>query len=359
MNRRKFFALTGSSLISLRLSSLAQPFLFSSNNKKSKGNPLKIIKPKRLKEKSRIGVIAPASFITEEDFEKIKENLESLNLIAVPSKNLFKKYGYLAGTDLERVEDIHEMFSRKDIDGILCARGGYGTPRILRLINYKLIRKNPKVLIGYSDITALLNAIFIKTGLVTFHGAVGISTFNDFTKKYFVDVLIEGKNKIELISKPEDKEEENSSIQGILKINSGKAEGRLIGGNLSLLVSLMGTEFDFNLDNKILFLEEVGEEPYRIDRMLTQLINSRKLENCRAIVMGKFSNCEVKKENPSFKDSLNLREVLIDRLGSLKIPVIYGLSFGHIKNKFILPIGIKAMVDVEKEEFELRETSVT
>lgn len=337
---------------------MSQPLSFLAQIEKSKSEKIKIIKPKRLQENSRIGIIAPASFIKEEDFEKIKQNLASLGLIAVPSKNLFKQFGYLGGNDVERVEDLHEMFLRNDIDGIMCARGGYGTPRLLRLIDYELIRKNPKVLIGYSDITALLIAIFVKTGLITFHGAVGISTFNDFTKKYFVEVLMDAKDFIELESVPEEKSEENSSIESILKINSGRAEGRLIGGNLSLLVNLIGTEFDFELNDRILFIEEVGEEPYRIDRMLTQLINSKKLEKCRAIVMGNFSNCEVKKENPSFSVSLNLREVLIDRLGSLGIPVVYGLSFGHIKNKFTLPVGVTAMIDTDKEKFALIESAV-
>lgn len=360
MNRRKFLKASTISVISAGLISLDQPFLFSQSKSKSKDR--RIIKPKRLKEGDRIGIIAPASFITEEDFEKIKTNLESIGLFAVPSKNLFKKIGYLAGDDKERVEDLHEMFSRKDIAGIFCARGGYGTPRILRMIDYDLIRKNPKVIVGYSDITALLIAIFVKTGLITFHGAVGISTFNDFTKNYIKRVLFEPENYLELISEPEISNElENttsSTGNGILKISSGKVEGRLIGGNLSLLVSLLGTDFDFNPENKIIFLEEVGEEPYRIDRMLTQLINAKKLEKCKAVVMGVFSNCEVKKENPSFQDSFTLREVLFDRLGSLGIPVIYGLSFGHIRNKFTLPIGTRAMIDVDNEKFALIESAV-
>jgi muramoyltetrapeptide carboxypeptidase len=360
MNRRKFLTASTLTFVSTGLSSCAQPFLFSSGKLLSGAH--RKLKPKRLKEGDRVGIIAPASFITEEDFEKIRSNLESLNLIAIPSKNLFKKSGYLAGSDNERVEDLHEMFARKDIAGIFCARGGYGTPRLLQMIDYDLIKRNPKILIGYSDITALLIAIYVKTGLVTFHGAVGISTFNDFTKNYLTQVLFEAGDYVELISEPEFSDEaENitsSMGNGILKIFSGRAEGELIGGNLSLLVSLLGTDFDFDPTNKIIFLEEVGEEPYRIDRMLTQLINAGKLQKCKAIVMGVFSNCEVKKDNPSFSDSFNLREVIFDRLGSLGIPVIYGLSFGHIKNKFTLPIGVRAMIDVDNERFSLLESAV-
>lgn len=359
MNRRKFISLSGITLLSAGLSSYAQPLFLSQKKLKSNINK-KIIKPKRLKDGSRIGIIAPASFITENDYVKIQKNLEELNLIAIPAKNLLKNYGYLAGTDQERVEDLHEMFSRKDIDGIICARGGYGTPRILRSINYELIRRNPKVLIGYSDITALLIAIYIKTGLVTFHGAVGISTFNEFTKNYIRQVLFEGRSFVELVTEAEEYNENSSlSINEIMKISYGKAEGILVGGNLSLLINLLGTEFDFISDDKIIFLEEIGEEPYRIDRMLTHLINSGKFEKCKAIVIGHFSNCEVKKDNPAFRESLNLREVLMDRLGSLKIPVIYGLSFGHVRNKFTLPIGIKAMIDVDNQKFTLLESAVT
>lgn len=322
---------------------------------------LSIIKPKRLKSKSRVGIIAPASSISEEEFEGIEKSLSEFDLVAIPSKNLFKKIGYLAGNDFDRVADLHEMFSREDIDGIMCARGGYGTPRILRLIDYNLIRRNPKVLIGYSDITSLLIAIFNKTGLVTFHGPVGISTFNDFTKKYFYEILIKGTDYLEFEFQSEESSNTvtgNSSIEGILKINGGRTEGILIGGNLSLITSIIGTEFDFDLNDKILFIEEVGEEPYRIDRMLTQLINSRKLERCKAIMLGKFSNCEVRKENPGFKESFNLREVLIDRLSNLGIPVIYGLPFGHIKDKYTLPIGTRAMIDVDNEKFALIESAV-
>ncbi|MGB9665079.1 MAG: S66 peptidase family protein, partial [Ignavibacteria bacterium] len=257
---------------------------------------------------------------------------------------------------------LHEMFARNDIAGIFCARGGYGTPRILRMIDYDLIRKNPKVFIGYSDITALLVAIYVKTGLITFHGAVGISTFNDFTKNYLKRILFEANDYLEMKSESELSDENgistSSTGNGILKISSGKAEGKLIGGNLSLLVTLPGTNFDFDPDNKIIFLEEVGEEPYRIDRMLTHLINANKLNKCKAIVMGIFSNCEVKKESPAFQESFTLKEVLFDRLSNLRIPVIYGLSFGHIKNKFTLPIGVRAMIDVDKEKFALLEAAV-
>jgi len=322
---------------------------------------LPLIKPKRLKPKSRIGIIAPASFITQQELDEIILLLNSMGMEAVPAKNVLNKFGYLGGTDNDRVSDIHEMFSRKDIDAILCARGGYGTPRILPNLDYKLIRNNPKIIIGYSDITSLLIAIYLKSRIVTFHGPVGISTFNKFSLKYFNEILIDGKEIVEMSSSnelPPNKDDFNS-IPEILKIIPGKVEGELIGGNLSLMMTHLGTEFDFDLKDKILFLEEVGEEPYRIDRMLTQLINSGKLKQCAGIAVGVFSNCEQKKTNPSFATSFNLREVLIDRLSYLDIPVIYGLSFGHIKDKFTLPIGVRAMLDVENAKLILLESAVS
>ncbi len=321
---------------------------------------LPLLKPKRLKPKSRIGIIAPASFISREELDDITELLSSFGYEGIPAENVLNKFGYLGGTDNDRVSDIHAMFSRNDIDAILCARGGYGTPRILPYLDYTLIRKNPKIIIGYSDITSLLIAIYLKSRIVTFHGPVGISTFNEFSLKYFNEILVEGKELIKMPSPnklPPNKDDFNS-IPEVLKIIPGKIEGELIGGNLSLLVTHFGTEFDLDLKNKVLFIEEVGEEPYRIDRMLTQLINSGKLKECAGIAMGVFSNCEQKKVNPSFNISFNLREVLIDRLSYLNIPIVYGLSFGHIKDKFTLPIGVRALLDVDNATLTLLEASV-
>ncbi len=357
-SRRSFVKLIGTSIFGASFSLTKPNKLFA---EQSIDKTPTLIKPKKLSKGSRIGIISPASSITKEELDEIDSFLNSLGFIGVPSKYVLDKLGYLAGTDNNRVEDIHEMFSRKDIDAILCARGGYGTPRILPFIDYKLIRRNPKIILGYSDITSLLIAIYQKARLVTFHGPVGISTFNEFTLKYFNEILVEGKDMIELKSEQEitTEADSNNSINEILKITPGKVEGELVGGNLSLLLTLLGTEYDLNLKGKILFIEEVGEEPYRIDRMLTQLLNSGKLNDCAGIAMGVFSNCEVKKVNPSFKESLNLREVLIDRLSPLNIPTIYGLSFGHIKNKFTLPIGIRAMLDVENAKLILLERAVS
>ncbi len=313
------------------------------------------IKPLRLKSGDTLGLIAPGSYISEDELKDSKENLEKLGYKVFYNERILAKTGYLAGNDKSRAEELNSMFADPKINGIICARGGYGCTRILPMLDYDIIRNNPKVLIGYSDITALLNGIYAETGLVTFHGPVGISSFNDFSVTYFNEVLVHPENNLVLIStKGEDQREEDK----ITTIVSGKSVGELMGGNLSVLNSLIGTKYDFSGEGKIVFLEEVGEEPYRIDRMLTQLIQSGKFDKAAGIALGVFKDCEPKEKDPSFSTSFSLLEVLFDRLLNLNIPVIYGLSFGHIKNKFTLPIGIKAELDTINQTMTLLETAV-
>ncbi len=310
------------------------------------------IKPKRLKKEDTIALVTPGSYISEEELRDSVKNLETLGFQVVYDNSILDRNGYFSSKDEIRAEELMKMFSRKDVDGIVCARGGYGCARVLPLLDYDVIKNNPKVLIGYSDVTALLCGIYSKTGLICFHGPVGISTFNEFSTDYLKDVLIFPRDRLELISVPE---EDNSEP---VTIRSGKAEGELVGGNLSLIVSLVGTEYDINTENKIIFLEETTEEPYRIDRMLTQLLMAGKFNNVAGIALGVFDNCEPKKEDPSFEYSFSLMEVLFDRLSGLGIPVVYGLSFGHIKNKFTLPVGINAELNSDNQTLTLLENPV-
>jgi len=311
------------------------------------------IKPKRLKPGDKIGLAAPGGFITEKELEESSENLKAFGFVPVPSTNILKRFGYLAGTDKQRADDLNELFSRKDIAGIVCARGGYGCARILPLLDYNIIRKNPKVFVGYSDVTALHYGIYLNTGLVCFHGPVGISTFNPFSIQYFEDVLLHTSSKLELIS---EKEKDESS--GIMTIRSGRAKGDLIGGNLSIVVSLLGTPYDINTNDKIIFLEDIKEEPYRIDRMLTQMIQAGKFDKAKGIALGVFHKCEAKEKDPEFPLSFTLHEVLVERLYDFGIPVLYGLSFGHITNKFTLPFGITAELDSANQTMTLLESAV-
>jgi muramoyltetrapeptide carboxypeptidase len=315
----------------------------------------KIIKPKRLKKGDTLGLVAPAGFITEKNLNDSIKNLETLGFRVVYSENILAKYGYLGGTDEIRAADLNLMFKQNDVDGIVCARGGYGCSRILPMLDYEMIKNNPKVLIGYSDITSLLYAIFAKTGLVSFHGPVGISTFNEYSVNTFDNVLINPKKNITFFNAEEDPEDKEFETTTII---SGSAEGILVGGNLSIVVSLIGTEYDIDSTGKIIFLEEIGEEPYRIDRMLTQMIQAKKFENASGVLLGVFKGSKSREERSGIGNSLTLHEVLFDRLSKLGIPVVYGMSFGHITNKITLPFGIKAKMDSVEKSLTLLEPAV-
>lgn len=315
-----------------------------------------LIKPGRLKKGDRIALVTPGSYITEEEKQESIDNIRNLGFNVDYSDRLMQKNGYFSATDEERAADLNEMFDRKDINGILCARGGYGCARILPYLDFELIRNNPKPFIGFSDVTALHFAIYKNSGLITFHGPVGVSTFSQFSIKNFNDVLIDPKHKLVLTNSSGDN---NYNIYGITTIAGGTGEGKLIGGNLSIVTSLIGTEYDLDFSGKIVFLEEFIEEPYRIDRMLTQMLQSGKFRNAAGIALGVFKMCEPSKTNPSFTESFSLMDVLKDRLGNLGIPVVYGLSFGHVVDKFTLPFGIKAELDAEKQQLKLLEIAVT
>lgn len=315
-----------------------------------------VLKPGKLKKGDKIGLIAPGSFITEKELEESVNNIKSLGFEPVYTERVLARSGYLGGSDTVRANDVNYMFGRKDINGIICVRGGYGCQRILPMLDYELIKNNPKVLSGYSDITALLYGIYAKTGLVGFHGPVATSTFNKFSVNYFTQVLCNPSEKLTMTSATD--ENPNDECRRIRVIRNGKAEGQLVGGNLSIVVSLVGTPYDLDTKGKIVFLEEVGEQPYRVDRLLTQLIQSGKLSDAAGIALGVFTDCEADKSSKEFTESFTLSEVLYDRLFSLGIPVIYGLSFGHIVNKFTLPFGIKARLDVDNQQLSLLEPAV-
>ncbi len=355
MNRRKF--ITGSVLAAG--GSLLAPTMAKAESKVLAAGtwPTRVIKPKKLSPGDTIGLITPSSAISRDSFESALENMQTLGFKVKYSPNMRVRKGFLAGTDQQRLDDLHAMFADTSVDGIFCARGGYGAGRLLPAIDYNLIANNPKAFIGYSDITALHFGIFNKTGLVTFHGPVGASNFTEYTSDSFEETLIKGKGKIKIEQAKEDKEKLDDYIQ-IYSINDGVANGQLVGGNLSLVSSLTGTPFDLDFSGKMVFLEEVGESPYRVDRMLTQLLLAGKFENARGIVLGVFNDCDDKETDPDFGDKTSLKEVLQERLGNLGIPVLYGLSFGHVANIATLPMGISAELDTYKQSLTLLEESV-
>ena len=302
-----------------------------------------MIKPKGLKLGATLGIIAPSSPTTRENVEKAYYRLTKLGFNIKIGESCYEKYGYLAGSDDLRANDINQMFKNPEIHGIICLRGGYGSPRILDLLDYDLIKKNPKVFIGYSDITALHIAINQISNLTTFHGPMATSkvmeNLDDFTKDSLYNFIFENGFTTDTIKNP--------IYQQIGSINGGVVEAPLIGGNLSLITSTLGTPYEIQTKGKILFIEEIGEEPYRIDRMLTQLKLSNKLKEAEGIILGDFNNCVSKNGEP--EDSLSLDEVIEDIIEPLKKPTLYNLKSGHCSPMITLPLGIPIRLDGNKK----------
>jgi len=316
--------------------------------------PKKIIKPNRLKIGARVGLIAPSSPIPMNRWQQTIRNLEGMGFeLVYDEKTVLAKYGYLAGKDKVRAREVNRMFADKSVDAIWCVRGGYGSARILPMLDYDLIKENPKVIIGYSDVTALLHGIFLETGLVGFHGPVGASRFTKYSTKHATSVLMTPQERYEIPYPEENLKEEDVSYQPFV-INSGNAIGQLVGGNLTLVTSLLGTPYELDTKDKLVFLEDIGEKPYRIDRMLTQLLLAGKLQDAAGVVLGVFSDCQA----GAHDTSLSLRETMEDRFSNLGIPVIYGMSFGHIGNNFTLPIGINAELNTSTKALTLLESAV-
>jgi len=295
---------------------------------------------KKLKVGDRVGLIAPASKIDETRLQKAVKNMESIGLQVFYDPKILETQGYLGGSDQHRVDQLHAMYADKKIDAIWCVRGGYGATRLLDQIDFELIRSNPKPLLGYSDITALLNTIHEKTNSPCFHAPVASSTFS----KYTIDQLapIWGlKEQYELRPSIENQQNKDEAFR-YYPIIEGTGEGRLVGGNLSLIVSLLGTAHALNTRGKIVFIEDIGEHCYRIDRMLTQLLSAGFFDGVQGILFGVFEDC-----TPEREGTQTLKEVLTDRLKPLGIPCAYGFSFGHIRHQMTLPIGAEVLINTQ------------
>ncbi|MBI3651394.1 MAG: LD-carboxypeptidase [Acidobacteria bacterium] len=255
-----------------------------------------------------------------------------------------------------RLDDLHALFSDKTVEAIFAVRGGYGSAHLLDRLDYSLIRRNAKIFLGYSDITALHLAIHQRAGVVTFHGPVAISAYTEYTQAAFHKALFEAKP-IGLLTNPA----EGNALRPehhLRTIRSGTASGQLIGGNLSLITALMGTEFEMDTRGKILFIEDVDEQPYSIDRMLTQLRLAGKLDSAAGLVFGECADCRPRDFKPSFASPYSLGEVLDNILGGLKIPVLYGLTIGHTNDQLTLPLGVKATLNADQGTLEINESGV-
>lgn len=316
--------------------------------------PAAPIKPKRLSAGDTVGLVLPATAAFEADeISFARDQLEAIGFKVKIGQHVYDRWGYFAGHDRDRADDINRMFADDSVVGIVCYTGGWGSPRVLPYLDYDLIARHPKVIIGYSDITALINAIYKRTRLVTFHGPVGASTFDPYTLDNFKRVVMTAQP-AGLLAQPDKKPNELiDRTNRILKIVPGKASGRLVGGNLTMIASTMGTPFEVDPTGAIFFLEDVREELYRIDRMLSQLALGGKFDRVAGVVFGRCSQCDVK--GPTF----SLEEILRDRFGSLRVPVISGLSFGHIDQKLTLPIGVMATLDGDAGTLTIDEAAVS
>lgn len=317
-----------------------------------------ILKPPRLKIGDKVGLVAPAWLITEKQLELSIERVKMTGLEPIYSDKILGKNGYFSGSDKERADDFNSMIENPEIKGIIFANGGYGCTRILDLIDYDQIKLNPKIIMGFSDNTALINSIHQNTGLITFHGPISRTIHHDYSKRQFESIVFNPTDKYVIESSNDDLQKaENDKTFDRFTINSGKAQGQLTGGNLTLICSMIGTPNQIDLSDKIVMIEDIGEEPYRIDRMLTQLIDSGQLINASGIAFGICKGCD-KSDKSIAPNSFTLRQVIEDRIKPLKIPSVYGLSFGHNKNNFTFPIGINAKLDADKMTIKLIENAV-
>lgn len=288
---------------------------------------------KAINKNSTIGIVAPASPEENEFINKKIDDFTSLGFKIKKGNYIYEKFNYLAGLDKERADDINNMFKDDSIDAIICLRGGYGSIRMLPYLDTKSIKKNPKPLIGYSDITLLLNYISAQCEFSTFHGPMITSNFNDkITKEYFLNNIMNLDNK--LIYNIEDLSQNDHEIW-----NKKNFEGKIVGGNLSLICSSIGTPYEINTNNKILLIEDVNESPYVVDRMLSQLFFCGKLNNICGIIIGYFTNCD------DIINQVYIKNILKEKLINLNIPIIYNFKIGHSYPNITIPIGAKFEYD--------------
>ncbi len=300
------------------------------------------LKPKRIKKGDTVGVIAPAGPPKKETLQKALSFLEEdLGLSVKMGSHIDKQYGYLAGEDADRLEDLEAMFKDEEVKAIICACGGYGTARIANAINYDIIRNNPKIFWGYSDITFIHTAIRQKTGLVTFHGPMLSSDLgND-------DTHPRSKESFEQLFIPEEVKY-TEDISPLYSFVEGEAEGEIVGGNLSLITTTLGTPFEIDTKGKILLIEDIYEEPRNIDVFLNQLLLAGKLSDIAGLVIGDFANCE-----PTSRRSLTLDEVLTHYTKLINKPTMSGFKIGHCNPHVGIPLGVKAKMNTAEKKLTI------
>jgi muramoyltetrapeptide carboxypeptidase len=285
----------------------------------------------------------------------VKESIVAMGLVPKEAPHLAARWGYLAGKDEQRAADVNAMFADKDVRAIFAVRGGWGSARILPHLDWKTIRANPKLLIGFSDITALHMAIAARAGFTTIHGPNAASSWGALSWESFRSVAFEGRTPT--YASPAGSEDRLAQRAGRVRtFRAGKASGPLLGGNLTVLTALMGTPYLPTFDGAILFIEDVDEAEYRIDRMLTQLALAGVLKRVAGVVFGQCTDCRGR--GPSY-GGFTLSEVLQQHLEPLGIPAFQGALFGHVANQFSLPVGARAEIDAAAGTIRLLEPAVS
>nr|WP_272494063.1 LD-carboxypeptidase [Stenotrophomonas mori] len=302
-----------------------------------------------LRKGDTVGLVSPSAASSEElSLQLAQEAMEAFGLKVKTGAHYGARYGHLAGTDAERAGDLNAMFADREVKAIVCVRGGSGAARLLPLLDYAAIRANPKILLGYSDITALHCAIQARTGLVTFHGQVGSGSWNafnadQFERLFFGRELMDYRNRVEAGDELVPRKNRTRTITG------GKVRGELVGGNLTVLTALAGSSYLPDFAGKILFLEEVSEAPYRVDRMFSTLKLMGALDQIAGFVFGECTDCSP----GDGYGSLTLDQIFADFIAPLKIPAYRGAMIGHIREQFIVPMGGRVELDADAGSFRL------
>lgn len=344
LTRRHFLQLAATT------SALALPF------KATKASDRSFIKPPRLKPGAVVGIISPASAtFVQEELDIVVDAVRGLGLVPKLATHVRDRYGYLAGTDIERAADINQFFQDPQIAALLPIRGGWGCSRILPYLNYQTIRQNPKIIIGFSDITSLILGINAQTQLVTFHGPNGLTSWRTTQTEYFRRVLFAGELVTFANSKDGDDADRLMQVKNrIQTITPGKARGRLMGGNLSVLSGIIGSPYLPNMAGAILFLEDTGENIYRLDRLMTHLKLAGVFDFLAGFIFGQCPGCTPDADY----GSLTLEEVVWGHIQPLKIPAFYGAAIGHLENIVTLPIGLDVEMDATKGAIAMLEPAV-
>lgn len=314
-----------------------------------------IVLPPKLVRGSRVALVAPSSpLLDRDDLTRAEELCRALGYEPVLARNAYRRHGYLAGTDDERLDDLNRAIQDDGIDALWCVRGGFGMTRILDRVDYAAIARRPKAVLGYSDISALLNAITRETGVVTFHAPTARAPMPAFSRRHFERVLAcaTAAGQLDRLPLPVDVlvPKENR----IVTLRGGSAEGALAGGNLTLLQCLIGTRYFPDLDGALLFLEDVGEDLYGVDRMLAHLRLAGALDRLAGVLVGRFTDLK----RSTSDGGLGFDEVLSTYFLPLNIPIAHGFPIGHIDDQWTLPLGIRARLDASRGQVDILEAAV-